>query len=97
MAETNMKLTVIEGGAAERRQDAGAVRVEDVQAEAARRRRSIGFEEWRVHEFVTGRPMPSEIKYLELQITYAADALSRLSPIPSDFDSDVYWPVLPSG
>lgn len=88
-----MRLTVIEGGVAQRRVDAGAARVEDVLAEAARRRRAIGFDEWRVREFVTGRAMPSEIKYLELQITYAAEALSRLSPIPSDFAADIYWPA----
>jgi hypothetical protein len=88
-----MRLSVIEGGAVAWRRDAGAARVEDVLGEAARRRRAIGFDEWRVREFVTGRPMPSDIKYLELQITYAADALSRLSPIPSDFDSDIYWPA----
>lgn len=27
-----------------------------------------------------------------MQVEYAAKAISRLSPIPDDFDSDVYWP-----
>lgn len=88
-----MRLSVIEGGAVQRRFDAGSARVEDVLAEAARRRKAIGFDEWRVREFVTGRAMPNEVKYLELQITYAAEALSRLSPIPPDFADDVYWPA----
>jgi len=88
-----MRLVVIEGGAAPRGEDADVARVEDVLAEAARRRRAIGFDDWRVREFVTGIAMPNRIKYLELQITYAAEALSRISPIPTDFADDVYWPA----
>lgn len=66
--------------------------VEDVQAEARRRLRAIKLEEWRVREFVTGRPMPDNVRHLALQIEFAAQAIGRLSPIPADFAKDVYWP-----
>lgn len=68
------------------------VLVEDVEAEARRRLRSCKLNEWRTREFVTGRPMPDEIRHYALQVEFAAKAISRLSPIPDDFDSDVYWP-----
>ncbi len=29
-----------------------------------------------------------------MQVEFAATAISRLSPIPDDFDNDVYWPRL---
>lgn len=68
------------------------VLVEDVEAEARRRLRTCKLNEWRTREFVTGRPMPDEIRHYALQVEFAAKAISRLSPIPEDFDSDVYWP-----
>ena len=36
--------------------------------------------------------MPHEVRHFALQVQFAAEAISRLSPIPRDFDSDVYWP-----
>lgn len=63
-----------------------------VREEAARRVKVIGYEEWRVREFMTGRPMPASVKYLQLQIGYAAAALARLPRIPDDFRNDAYWP-----
>ena len=68
------------------------VSVEDVEAEASRRLRSVRLNEWRTREFVTGQAMPQHIRHFALQVGFAAQAISRLSPIPQDFDSDVYWP-----
>lgn len=72
----------------------GTVLIEDVEAEARRRLRSARIEEWRTREFITGRPMPDDIRHFAMQVEFAATAISRLSPIPSDFDNDVYWPRL---
>jgi hypothetical protein len=69
-----------------------SILVEDVEAEARRRLRSCRLDEWRTREFITGRPMPDDIRHFALQVEFAAQAISRLSPIPDDFDSDVYWP-----
>ncbi|WP_240233445.1 hypothetical protein [Devosia lacusdianchii] len=70
------------------------VLVEDVEAEARRRLRAIKLDEWRTREFITGNPMPADVRHFALQVEFAAQAISRLSPIPEDFDSDVYWPRL---
>lgn len=87
-------LHVVAGGWEDgRRSLSRAARVEDVEAEAARRLQAIGIDEWRMREFVTGRPVPAEIRHLELQINFAAQALSRLSPIPADYAADLYWPT----
>lgn len=64
----------------------------EVDREARRRKALLGLDEWRVREYVTGIPMPSNIRNLCLQIDYAAQALARLSPIPADFTDDLYWP-----
>lgn len=66
--------------------------VEDVQAEARRRLRKLKVEEWRVREFVTGAPMPDNVRHLAMQIEFASQAIARLSPIPADFADDLYWP-----
>lgn len=66
--------------------------IEDVQREARRRLKSLKIEEWRVREFVTGTPVPDNIRHLAMQIEYAAQAIGRLSPIPADYADDVYWP-----
>ena len=66
--------------------------VEDVQAEARRRLRCLKIEEWRLREFVTGTPVPDHVSHLALQIEFAAQAIGRLSPIPSDYADDLYWP-----
>lgn len=93
-----MRLSVIEGGRGSARQSEHRardawVRAADVEAEAERRRREGRVTEWRVREYVTGTPMPPDIKYLELQIDFAARAICRLSPIPADFADDLYWPM----
>lgn len=66
--------------------------VEDVESEARRRLRGLKVNEWRTREFITGRPMPQDICEMAKQIEFAAQAIARLSPIPTDFDDDVYWP-----
>ena len=71
-----------------------AVQVEDVEAEANRRLRCIKLQQWRAREFITGQPMPEDVRHYALQVQFAAAAIARLSPIPNDFDSDIYWPRL---
>jgi len=92
----DMALTLIAGSTERfesRRSMSVSVRVEDVEDEASRRLRAAGIDQWRVREFITGRPAPAEIKHFEVQVEFAARAISRLSPIPKDFASDVYWPT----
>ena len=95
-----MRFAVIDGGkewagqGQQRSMRAPSIDVEDVEAEARRRLKAIRLDQWRTREFLTGTPMPDDIRQLALQIDYAAQAISRLSPIPEDFDSDVYWPRL---
>ena len=72
----------------------GSILVEDVEAEARRRLRTCRIDEWRTREFITGSPMPDDIRHFAMQVEFAATAISRLSPIPHDFDNDVYWPHL---
>lgn len=74
---------------------AASILVEDVEAEARRRLRSCRIEEWRTREFITGLPMPDDVRHFAMQVEFAAIAISRLSPIPDDFDSDIYWPSMP--
>ena len=89
-----MAFTLISGGKdREQVKRAFGVKVQDVEAEASRRLRVARIDEWRVREFVTGRPAPAEIRHFELQVAFAAQAISRLSPIPPDFAADVYWPT----
>jgi len=94
-----MMFKVIEGGRGraaemdERPAEGRAPSREDVCREAARRLGESGYHLSRIREFATGSPMPAALKYLSLQIDFAAEALSRLNPIPEDFRSDGYWPV----
>jgi hypothetical protein len=93
-----MKLRVIEGGRYAGATDLlerppAAPTVADVQAEAWRRIRLSGYDAWRVREFATGAAMPKSIRYLQMQITFAAEALARLDRVPADFRADIYWPV----
>jgi hypothetical protein len=66
---------------------------EDVRQEANRRLKESGYHPSRIREFATGVPMLASLKYLSLQIDFAAETLSRLDPIPDDFRSDGYWPA----
>ena len=91
-----MRLAVIEGGlsyAGQSERGEQPIRPEDVEAEARRRMREGRVTEWRTREFITGTPMPADVKYLELQIDFAARAICKLSPIPADFADDLYWPI----
>jgi hypothetical protein len=91
-----VRLAVIDGGlsyAGQNERSGERIRVEDVEAEARRRMREGRVSEWRTREFITGTPMPSDVKYLELQIDFAARAICKLSPIPADYADDLYWPT----
>jgi hypothetical protein len=66
---------------------------DDVKREAARRLGASGYHIARIREMATGVGMPSHLKYLPIQLNFAAEALSQLVPIPSDFDADGYWPA----
>ncbi|MGF9562047.1 hypothetical protein [Neorhizobium sp. JUb45] len=92
-----VKFMVIEGGkgrfAANEAGRAGRPTSEDVRKEAERRIHASGYDDWRVRELATGTPMPIEIRYLRMQIEYAAQAIARFVKIPADFASDNYWPA----
>jgi hypothetical protein len=99
--ELVMRLVVVEHSGAWSDRDvrggrgsADTVSVEDVEAEANRRLKLAQLPQWRTREFVTGTPMPTAVRHYALQVEFAAKAIARLSPIPDDFDSDVYWPKL---
>ncbi|AJC81292.1 hypothetical protein IE4803_CH04153 [Rhizobium etli bv. phaseoli str. IE4803] len=94
-----MKFKVIEGGLGQaaltnwRIEEDGRPNRDDVRREAVRRLNDSGYHPSRIREFVTGAPMPAALQYLSMQIDFAAEALSRLDPIPADFRSDGYWPA----
>ena len=92
-----VKLTVIEGGkssAVPRQEEKGGrPTADDVRREAERRIHASGYDDWRLRELATGAPMPIEIRYLRMQIEYAAQAIARFVKIPIDFASDNYWPA----
>ncbi|MCA1493797.1 hypothetical protein [Sinorhizobium alkalisoli] len=86
-----MKFRVIEGGKAS---ETGPVTSQTgIRAEAERRIRATGYEQYRVRSLATGRPIPSSIRYLKMQIEFVADKLEQLNPIPHDFTDDKYWPA----
>ncbi len=64
----------------------------EVEEEARQRKAALGLDEWRLREYVSGNPVPVRIRQLCEQIDLAAQALSRMSKIPSDFRDDLYWP-----
>lgn len=92
-----VKLTVIEGGrglmVSGAMEDRAQPTAADVRMEAERRIHACGYDDWRVRELATGKPMPVEIRYLRMQIEYAAQAMARFMQIPSDYASDNYWPA----
>jgi hypothetical protein len=65
---------------------------EEVLQEARRRKALLNLDEWRLRQYVTDRPVPDHIVQMCRQIDLAAAALARLSPIPTDFGDDLYWP-----
>ncbi|MBJ6985879.1 MULTISPECIES: hypothetical protein [unclassified Devosia] len=66
--------------------------IEEVFAEARRRKAVLNIEQWQMEEYVSGNPMPMRVQRQCKEIDLAANALSRMSPIPSDFADNVYWP-----
>ncbi|MBJ7577975.1 hypothetical protein JHC09_08765 [Devosia sp. MC532] len=66
--------------------------IEEVFAEARRRKAVLNIEQWQMEEYVSGNPMPMRVQRQCKEIDLAATALSRMSPIPSDFADNVYWP-----
>ncbi|WP_152046976.1 hypothetical protein [Aureimonas psammosilenae] len=64
-----------------------------LDAEAARRLRRSGYEEWAAREKATGVPMPASMRYLKMQIEFAAERLKLLDPLPEDFRADIFWPA----
>ena len=67
---------------------------EDVRLEAQRRLNASGYMRHRARSLATGADMPETIRFYALQISFVADALTALKPIPQDFQSDSYWPSL---
>ncbi len=65
---------------------------EDVHREAARRLSALHYEGWKRREAV-GIAIPREVKYLAMQIEFAAQAIAELMRIPRDFRADSYWPA----
>lgn len=65
---------------------------DEVQNEARRRKALLKLDEWELRQYVTDRPVPEHIVQMCMQIDLAAAALVRLSPIPTDFADDLYWP-----
>lgn len=92
-----MKFRVIEGGLG-KAADGQAIAAprqpssEDVQREAVRRLHESGYHTSYVRQLATGVPQPDALKFLKMQLEFAAQMLSRLNPIPEDFDADAYWP-----
>ncbi|MBK1793306.1 hypothetical protein JHL21_02200 [Devosia sp. WQ 349] len=68
--------------------------IEEVFAEARRRKAALNIDQWQMEEYVSGNPMPMRVQRQCKEIDLAANALSRMSPIPSDFADNVYWPPI---
>jgi hypothetical protein len=67
---------------------------DDVRQEAQRRIHASGYTRARARALATGAVIPETIRHFALQVNYVADALAALTPIPQDFQSDSYWPML---
>jgi hypothetical protein len=91
-----MVFKVIDGGrvaAMPAETDTSAPGSLDVRLEAERRLQAVGYDRWRQREALTGVPMPRDMRYHAMQVSYVALAISGLASIPQDFRSDAYWPV----
>jgi hypothetical protein len=62
--------------------------------EAERRITMTGYARLAARQTATGAAIPREVRYLPMQIRYAAEVLSALDPIPDDYAHDRYWPAL---
>ncbi|WP_018901393.1 hypothetical protein [Rhizobium sp. 2MFCol3.1] len=85
-------LKLIEGGLSQSKTQAAGEK-EQIQAEGQRRMRQAGVDRFLAREKLTGIAMPSTIRVFMLQVEFAVEALSRLSPIPSNIMDDGYWPT----
>lgn len=84
---------VVDGG----REMSGAITTDVklmVQREGNRRLAEAGVNNYVARELATGKPLPDAIKAFKLQIAFAVEALSHLSPLPADYRTDGYWPSL---
>jgi hypothetical protein len=67
---------------------------DDVRQEAQRRLNASGYSRYRAKALATGTEIPEPIHHFALQIGFVVEKLTSIKPIPDDFRSDVYWPVL---
>lgn len=67
---------------------------EDVRHEGQRRLNATGYTRHRARALATGADIPEAILYFALQIEFVIEKLTALKPIPEDFQSDIYWPML---
>ena len=87
-------LRVIEGGLhCPAAQDCASDAVVKLRGEGQRRLRQAGIERYESRQRVTGRAIPPSLKFFKLQIEFAVQALSQMSPLPADYMSDRYWPL----
>ena len=61
-------------------------------SECLRRKAAAGIEAAKARELAVGEHMPRDLRYLGMQMDFAASAMAALDPIPTDFASDIYWP-----
>lgn len=65
---------------------------EHIEAEGRRRLREAGVDRFLARENLTGVAMPISLRVFMLQMEFAMEALSKLSPIPTNIMDDGYWP-----
>ena len=87
----HMRFRIVAGTAAEARRWPCR---EDVRQEAQRRLNASGYTRHRARSLATGAEIPAPIRNYALQVNFVIDTLTALKPIPHDFQSDIYWPVL---
>lgn len=64
-----------------------------IEAEGQRRLREAGVDRFLAREKLTGVAMPSTMRVFMLQVEFAVESLSKLSPIPMNIMEDGYWPT----
>jgi hypothetical protein len=69
---------------------------EDVRLEAQRRLNASGYMRHRARSLATGADLPEPFRDFALQVAFVAEKLTSLKPIPHDFQSDLYWPTVPT-
>lgn len=65
-----------------------------VRQEAARRLRQAGYMQAHARSLATGQALPKPLHYYKMQVDFVAGTLAAIDPVPADFASDKYWPVL---